>query len=123
MICREWAEYFNLVLNEVYPYLDEQTESLEDFEEGVVRTFIWLLSRYPDGLIAKKAGPDHAERVRELAARVVEEGIEKLETKTLLEQLDAQLRKEGNLLNPGTTADLVSAAIFCKLTSVVFNQK
>lgn len=123
MICKEWAGYFQLVLNEVFPYLDKQTESLEDLEEGVVRTFIWLLSKYPDGLIAKKAGPAQAEHVRELAARVIDEGFEELEARTLLEQLDAQLRKEGNLLNPGTTADLVSAAILCKLASVIFNQK
>jgi triphosphoribosyl-dephospho-CoA synthase len=81
------------------------------------------LSRYPDGLIAKKAGPEQAEKVRALAARVIENGFEKFETKTLLEQLDYQLREEGNILNPGTTADLVSAAILCKLTSVVFTEK
>jgi triphosphoribosyl-dephospho-CoA synthase len=107
----------------VTPHLKSQTESLEDFEEGVVRTFIWLLSKYPDGLIAKKAGTEQAEKVRALAARVVGEGFEKLEAKTLLEQLDAQLRKEDNLLNPGTTADLVSAAILCRLVSIVFVEK
>jgi triphosphoribosyl-dephospho-CoA synthase len=123
MISKEWAEYFKIVLDEVFPYLDNQTGSLEDLEEGVVRTFIWLLSRYPDGLIAKKAGPEQAEKVRALAARVIENGFEKFETKTLLEQLDYQLREEGNILNPGTTADLVSAAILCKLTSVVFTEK
>jgi triphosphoribosyl-dephospho-CoA synthase len=123
MICKEWANYFDLVLNEVFPYLDKQTKSLEDLEEGVVRTFIWLLSKYPDGLIAKKAGPEQAERVRDLAARVIQEGFEKLEARAILEQLDSQLREDGNLLNPGTTADLVSAAILCKLASVVYNAK
>jgi triphosphoribosyl-dephospho-CoA synthase len=122
-ISKEWANYFDLVLNEVVPYLDKHTESLEDLEEGAVRTFIWLLSKYPDGLIAKKTGSEQAERVRALAACVVEEGFEETEARILLEQLDTQLRKEGNLLNPGTTADLVSAAILCKLVSIAFNLK
>ena len=38
----------------------------------------------------------------------------------LMIQLDEELRKEGNLLNPGTTADLVSAGIFCKLVALEF---
>jgi triphosphoribosyl-dephospho-CoA synthase len=122
MMCKEWAEYYNLILNEAFPYLDRQTESLEDFEEGVVKTFIWLLSKHPDGLITKKAGIEQAEKIRVFAARIVEEGFEEMEAEILLDQLDSQLRKEGNILNPGTTADLVSAAILCKLASIVFDK-
>jgi triphosphoribosyl-dephospho-CoA synthase len=120
VICKEWSEYFTITLDEVFPHLDKLAKSLEDFEEGVVKTFIWLLSRYPDGLIVKKAGPERAEEVRTLASRIIEEGFEHLETKAILERLDRELRKEGNLLNPGTTADLVSAAILCKLASIIY---
>jgi triphosphoribosyl-dephospho-CoA synthase len=120
-ICEEWSQYFNSIINEIYPYLSNVTKSLEDLEEGIVRTFIWQLSRKPDGLIAKKAGLERAEEVRALAGRIVLDGMNGKATNDLLENLDDVLRKEGNLLNPGTTADFVSASIFCKLISMQFS--
>ncbi|MFX1265017.1 MAG: triphosphoribosyl-dephospho-CoA synthase, partial [Promethearchaeota archaeon] len=120
-ICDEWSQYFNGIINEIYPYLAKAAESLEDLEEGIVRTFIWQLSRKPDGLIAKKAGLERAEEVRALAARIVLDGMNGKATDDLLDHLDIVLREEGNLLNPGTTADFVSAAIFCKLISMQFD--
>ncbi|MHA2242920.1 MAG: triphosphoribosyl-dephospho-CoA synthase, partial [Candidatus Thorarchaeota archaeon] len=73
-----------------------------------------------DGLIVKKAGADRAENVRALAQRIIEENPEGATGGSLMAQLDKELRKEGNLLNPGTTADLVSAAILCKLIAVSY---
>nr|KXH70578.1 MAG: hypothetical protein AM324_09835 [Candidatus Thorarchaeota archaeon SMTZ1-83] len=120
-ICEEWSQYFNGIINEVHPYLARVAESLEDLEEGIVRTFIWQLSRKPDGLIAKKAGLERAEEVRSLAAKIVLEGMNGKATDDLLDHLDMVLREEGNLLNPGTTADFVSAAIFCRLISMQYD--
>ncbi|MFW9847428.1 MAG: triphosphoribosyl-dephospho-CoA synthase, partial [Candidatus Thorarchaeota archaeon] len=119
-ICREWSEYYADILGKVFPYLDNAVESLEDMEEGIVRTFIWQLSRHHDGLILKKAGLQRAEEVRALAENIVSDGMNGKDTDDLMTNLDAELRKEGNLLNPGTTADFVSAAIFCKLVSMEF---
>lgn len=121
-ICREWAEYYKLVLHEVFPYLDAHSRGLEDLEEGIVRTFVWLLSRYRDGLIIKKAGAKQAEDVRLLAEKVMKESSENQKGEEMLALLDEELRREGNTLNPGTTADLVSAAIFCKLVSLSFQR-
>ncbi|MFQ5831660.1 MAG: triphosphoribosyl-dephospho-CoA synthase [Candidatus Thorarchaeota archaeon] len=122
-ICGEWSQYYNSIINEVYPYLNRITGGLEDLEEGIVKTFIWQLSRQPDGLIAKKVGRKRAEDVRALAERIVLEGMNGRATEDLMEHLDEELRREGNLLNPGTTADFVSAAIFCKLVSMQFGEE
>ncbi|MHA2204763.1 MAG: triphosphoribosyl-dephospho-CoA synthase [Candidatus Thorarchaeota archaeon] len=119
-ITKEWSEYFEMTLNEIFPHLDKHTRGLEDLEEGIVKTFVWLLSQQPDGLIVKKAGADRAENVRALAQRIIEENPEGATGGSLMAQLDKELRKEGNLLNPGTTADLVSAAILCKLIAVSY---
>ncbi|MHA2072531.1 MAG: triphosphoribosyl-dephospho-CoA synthase, partial [Candidatus Thorarchaeota archaeon] len=119
-ISREWSEYYQDILGKVFPYLDEVAKSLEDLEEGIVRTFIWQLSRYHDGLILKKAGMKRAEEVRTLAAKIVSNGMNGRETDDLMEHLDDELRREGNLLNPGTTADFISAAIFCKLVAMEY---
>ncbi|MHA2140636.1 MAG: triphosphoribosyl-dephospho-CoA synthase [Candidatus Thorarchaeota archaeon] len=121
-ICREWSEDYQDIITKVFPYLDEAAGSLEDLEEGIVRTFIWQLSRYHDGLILKKVGFKRAEEVRALAEIIVSNGMNGKEADDMMAHLDEELRREGNLLNPGTTADFVSAAIFCKLVAMEFNQ-
>ncbi|MFX0053543.1 MAG: triphosphoribosyl-dephospho-CoA synthase [Promethearchaeota archaeon] len=121
-ISREWSEYYQDILGKVFPYLDQVAESLEDLEEGIVRTFIWQLSRHHDGLILKKAGIKRAEEVRVLAEKIVSNGMNGKDTDDLMAHLDDELRREGNLLNPGTTADFVSAAIFCKLVAMEYGR-
>ena len=118
-ISREWSEYFKLTLHEVYPRLERYSAGLEDLEEGIVKLFVWLLSQRPDGLIVKKVGLARAEEVRILAEKTIRDsGF--VDGAKLVLLLDKKLREEGNLLNPGTTADLVSAAIFCKLVAGEF---
>jgi triphosphoribosyl-dephospho-CoA synthase len=72
------------------------------------------------GLIAKKAGEKRAEEVRSLAEKTMKAWNHDTGPIELMKNLDEELRKEGNLLNPGTTADLVSAGIFCKLVALDF---
>lgn len=119
-ISSEWSNNFTLTLNEVFPYLDRITDSLENMEEGIVQTFVWLLSRRPDGLIAKKAGEKRAEKIRQLAEKTMKAWNHETGPFELMVRLDNELRMEGNLLNPGTTADLVSAGILCKLVALNF---
>jgi triphosphoribosyl-dephospho-CoA synthase len=81
--------------------------------DSIVQTFLTILARVPDSLIARKNGPAAAEHVSGLARSVLkdggvfsENGLEELK------KLDLVLRDEQHRLNPGTTADLVAAAIF-----------
>jgi triphosphoribosyl-dephospho-CoA synthase len=122
-IAAEWASGFEVVLKQVFPYLDRLSSGLESLEEAVVMSHVWLLSRRPDGLIVKKAGLDEAERVMHLARSAVSLLDEKGDAGALLAHLDNTLRTEGNMLNPGTTADLVSAATLCKLASDSFKKR
>jgi triphosphoribosyl-dephospho-CoA synthase len=118
-ISREWSKYFKLTLHEVYPRLERYSVGLEDLEEGIVKLFVWLLSQRPDGLVVKKVGLARAEEVRVLAEKIIRDS-DIADGANLMLLLDKKLREEGNLLNPGTTADLVSAAIFCKLVAGEF---
>jgi triphosphoribosyl-dephospho-CoA synthase len=120
MISKEWSQYFQITLYEAYPFLARLSHGLEDLEEAVVTTFLYLLSRHPDGLIVKKAGREKAEQVRVMAERVFAKVSKSGTGGPLLINLDKLLRKDGNLLNPGTTADLVSGAILCELTSLLY---
>jgi triphosphoribosyl-dephospho-CoA synthase len=121
-ISREWANNFELVFDEVYPFITSISHSLEDLEEAIVRSFIWLLSKRPDGLITKKAGKARAEEVRILAELTMKNWSEINGLQDLIDKLDDALRQEENLLNPGTTADIVSTAVFCRLVSLTFQQ-
>ncbi len=119
-LSREWSTYFQLTLDEVFPYLDKMSSDLENLEEGVVRTFLWLLSKKPDGLIIKKVGLEKAIEVQRLAQQVMQESQDIDETSTLFKELDTILRSDGNRLNPGTTADMVSVAILLKLLQMTY---
>jgi len=119
-ISNEWSNGFNRTLDEVLPYLTDVTSKLENLEEGIVRTFVWLLAQRPDGLIAKKAGRDRAEEIQLLAKTTMDNWSEEEGPENLIISLDRILRKEGNLLNPGTTADIISVATFCRLVNITF---
>jgi len=119
-ISNEWSNGFQRTLGEVLPYLTNVTTKLEDLEEGIVRTFVWLLAQRPDGLIVKKAGRDRAEEIQSLAKTTMDNWAEKNGSENLIVSFDKILREEGNLLNPGTTADIVSVATFCRLVEITY---
>ncbi len=80
----------------------------QSVRDAIVDLHLRLLAHTPDTLIARKAGADAAAQVS-AGAREVLAGRETLQS------FDASLRTEGNKLNPGTTADLVTATLFVAL--------
>ena len=76
--------------------------------EAIVELHLRLLDRAPDTLIARKRGAEAAEQVSAGARDV-------LAGRLTVESFDASLRADGNALNPGTTADLVTATLFVAL--------
>lgn len=119
-ISNEWSNGFQRTLGEVLPYLSNVSTELDNLEEGIVRSFVWLLARRPDGLIVKKVGRKRAEEIQLLAETTMNNWNETEGPENLIISLDKILREEGNLLNPGTTADIVSAATFCRLVSLTY---
>jgi triphosphoribosyl-dephospho-CoA synthase len=84
--------------------------------DAVVELFLALLAAVPDTLIARKRGREAAERVSVAAADAVAAGGVRSEPgRAAVVELDAALRADGNALNPGTTADLVTAVLFVAL--------
>jgi triphosphoribosyl-dephospho-CoA synthase len=81
--------------------------------DAVVELALRLLAAVPDTLIARKRGLAVAERVSAGAGRVLAAGG--VRATGALAQFDASLRTDGNALNPGTTADLVTAVVFVAL--------
>jgi triphosphoribosyl-dephospho-CoA synthase len=84
--------------------------------EAIVELHLRLLSRAPDTLIARKRGAEAAGRVSAGARDVLAAGgVRTGAGRRAVRSFDASLRERGNALNPGTTADLVTATLFVAL--------
>jgi triphosphoribosyl-dephospho-CoA synthase len=89
-----------------------------DWETAVITLHVWMLSQWPDTLIARKCGWELASEAtfhaNELMQHGHDEGKSGLDPQKLAE-FDAWLRADGHRRNPGTTADLVAATLFAAL--------
>src|SRR5918998_1521812 len=84
--------------------------------DAIVELHLRLLDHTPDTLIARKAGAAAAARVSAGAREVLDAGgVRTGDGRRALRRFDASLRPQGNALNPGTTADLVTATLFVAL--------
>jgi triphosphoribosyl-dephospho-CoA synthase len=114
-ICDEWISDFRITFEVGHPYLMGALES-GVVNSSVVDTFLHILARQPDSLIARKAGSERAEEVSERAGLILEKGGSSTEQGLqMLWKLDEELQKAEGMLNPGTTADLTAASIFVAL--------
>jgi triphosphoribosyl-dephospho-CoA synthase len=84
--------------------------------EAIVELYLRLLAAAPDTLIARKRGAQAAARVSEGAREALRAGgVRTAAGRRAVRAFDASLREPGNALNPGTTADLVTATLFVAL--------
>ncbi|MFN3475978.1 MAG: triphosphoribosyl-dephospho-CoA synthase [Candidatus Methylomirabilales bacterium] len=115
-VAREYTTDFEITFSIGCPMLKTSIEASDDLEGSIIQTFLTILSEVPDTLIARKNGEEVARRISDQAREILKVGGAFSEAgKMALEGWDRELRKEGNRLNPGTTADLVAASIFVKL--------
>ena len=113
MIAKQYVTGFTDVLTRIVPRLETELSN-HDESEAIVRTHVWCMSTFPDSLIARKRGLDAAEASRTLAEEAVNVSDES-EYWRLVSDLDFWLRCDGHARNPGTTADLVGAALLVSL--------
>ena len=84
--------------------------------DAIVELALQVLAAVPDTLIARKRGAEAADRVSGGASDVLSAGgVRSAGGRSALTRFDASLRQDGNALNPGTTADLVTAVLFVAL--------
>ena len=116
MVARQYTEGFTHVLGTVTPWIVEGVAAGWSLTQAVIHTQLRLMAAYPDTLIARKCGPQVAERAAALALRALQAG--KPGDEEYLDQLgelDFWLRSDANCRNPGTTADLIAAGLFVVL--------
>ena len=116
MVARQYAEGFEQVLTLAAPWICEGRGRGWTLTDAIIHTQLRLLDRFPDSLIARKCGWEAAALVSARASRVLDAGEPGDESYSQgLSELDFWLRSDSNRRNPGTTADLIAAALFALL--------
>ena len=116
MVARQYANGFADVFDFGVPAFVSAFTKFGCVEAAIIDSQFRWLAQYPDSLIARKNGLAVAEDVQRRAAEVLSHGgIATPEGRAAGVALDAHLRSDGNKLNPGTTADLITACLFVAL--------
>jgi triphosphoribosyl-dephospho-CoA synthase len=116
LVARQYANGYQEVFNDVLPVLGAALAAGHSVETATVAAHLSVLARYPDSLIVRKAGMGCAEEVSRRAAEVLAAGWpDHLAAAQMCSEFDEWLRDPGRRLNPGTTADLVTAALYAAL--------
>ena len=111
-ICSEWVNNYPVTFDMAYPSLAKKLGDSTDLNEAIIHTFLEVLANVPDTFIARKVGLEKSRKVSANARRVLDLGGLKTASGTRsLHRFDQQLRRSNNLLNPGTTADIIGAAL------------
>lgn len=112
-IAREYASDFEITFTIGATALKRFVKESGDPAASIIQTYLTLLSRVSDSLIARKCGRAEAARVSRQAEEILAlGGAFTQEGRRRLVRWDRALRKGGNRLNPGTTADLTASAIY-----------
>ncbi|MBA4018710.1 MAG: triphosphoribosyl-dephospho-CoA synthetase [Pirellula sp.] len=115
-VARQYANGFTDLFDFIVPRLEQELAAGRGLSDAVIRTQLHVLRQLPDTLIARKCGADMAQQVAEGAEQVLQAAELGEETfHEALADFDFWLRSDGHRRNPGTTADLLAAALFVLL--------
>ena len=116
LVARQYAENFRLVLAEALPRLVTGRDRGWLLADSIIHTHVWLIANHGDSLIGRKCGPETQAKAAAIAKRTLDSGQPGDETYyEALADFDFWLRGDGHRRNPGTTADLIAAALFAGL--------
>jgi triphosphoribosyl-dephospho-CoA synthase len=115
-IAREYVTDYDVTFGLTVPALRVARADRQAWPVAILDAYLRTLAGVPDSLIARKLGLDAARSVSQRAGQVLAAGdAGSLERARATEAFDRELRGAGNRLNPGTTADVVAAALFVTL--------
>jgi triphosphoribosyl-dephospho-CoA synthase len=116
-IAREYVSDYDATFGLVAPALGRARARGLGWPDAVLEAYLCTLAELPDTLIARKASLEAARAVSARAREVLAAGeVGSAERARAEAAFDRELRREGNRLNPGTTADLVAAGLFVALS-------
>ncbi len=116
LIARQYVNQYNEIFTLAVPAVRKALRAGYPLETTIQGTFLTLLATHFDSLIWRKCGEATAREATGLARAVMDRGWPDTRAgRESFADLDAWLRAEGHRRNPGTTADLVTAALFVAL--------
>ncbi len=116
LVARQYANAFAEVREFALPALLEAYRHHGCVEAAIIDAQVRLLAEFGDSLIARKNGPTVMEAIRQQARQVLAAGgLGSVAGRVAARELDRSLRTPDNRLNPGSTADLLAAALFLAL--------
>jgi triphosphoribosyl-dephospho-CoA synthase len=116
LVAQQYCDNFTLVLGEILPNLLLGQGRGWSLLDNIIREHVRLISVYSDSLIARKCGLETARQASAYAARVLVAGdVDDDNYHAALSDFDFWLRADDHRRNPGTTADLIAAALFAGL--------
>lgn len=116
LIARQYTNQFADVFDRLAIWIEAGIADGLPLTASIVHAQLQQLAVEVDSLILRKCGPKFAESVRARAAVVIAAGKPgDVAYERAVADLDFWLRSDGHRRNPGTTADLVVAALFVLL--------
>ena len=124
-VAYELAHSMPLTFGLAYPTILRYHHDTGNINIAIVNTFLTILAKKADTFIVRKlkaAGVEDAEekawRVSEMARNALAlGGASSKEGREALFKMDEEMKREGGLLNPGSTADIVAAGLMLLLLS------
>ncbi len=113
LVAAQYANGFEQVFDLLVPKLANALPNCPR-NDAIVRVYLELMAEFPDSLIARKCGEEVARQSADRAAHVLASGnVGDTSYHHALADFDFWLRSDGHRRNPGTSADLIAAALFC----------
>lgn len=115
-IAREYVTDYDVTFGLAVPALRRARASGRGWPAATLESYLRVLAEIPDSLIARKRGGEAARAVSVRAREVLAAGEPGSPGRAqATEAFDSELRRDANRLNPGTSADLMAAALFVAL--------
>lgn len=113
LVAREYVNRFHTVFEVGLPFLEVVLKAGLPLPLAAAETHLYILSQFPDTLIARKVGTSLSQEVQVRAQGVWEKGGFRTEAgRVQTRAFDTWLREGGHHLNPGATADITAAILF-----------
>ena len=115
-VARQYASDFETVLDYGVASMTASDRFKEDWEQAIIHLHLTLIAKDGDTDIARKCNPIDVHEAKRRAESVLRAGWPMaMEGRLRIREFDRWLRAKGSQRNPGTTADLVTAAVFAVL--------